>query len=270
MRRVILLLALLFWPAPTFAEDPPIPQPRPPAATDSGAGFPLPRERPPAAAVTPAASQPAATASPATPGTGPPAAAPAAEPPAPPRDYQTACPAVLEGQVEATPLPPISDRQCGLRSPLSVTAVMANGRLIPFSSPATIDCGLATALPQWAADVDSYAQSHDRTTVERIGISTSYMCRNVDNQESGNLSFHAFGDALDVIGLTLGDGRNLTIAGTWNATPKDGRDIIRYAHDAACSRFTTVLGPDADAFHQDNLHLDLGCHGKSCTYRICQ
>jgi hypothetical protein len=32
----------------------------------------------------------------------------------------------------------------------------------------------------------------------------------------------------------------------------------------------TVLSPDADSFHQDNLHLDLGCHGKLCTARLCQ
>jgi hypothetical protein len=231
---------------------------------------PLPKERPeaPAEEAAPPAGAPAELAKPNE--TAEPHPNAPKTPPAPPRDYQTACSAVLSGEVEATPLHSISEGQCRLQSPLSVMGVRANGRLIPFSSAATLDCGMASALPRWVADVDAYAQSHDGTTIESVTVSTSYMCRNVDNQEAGNLSFHAFGDALDVIGLKLQDGRNITIAGTWNARPEDGRDIIRYAHDAACSRFTTVLGPDADAFHQDNLHLDLGCHGKTCTYRICQ
>lgn len=32
----------------------------------------------------------------------------------------------------------------------------------------------------------------------------------------------------------------------------------------------TVIGPEGDAAHQGNLHLDLGCHGKACKARICQ
>ena len=50
----------------------------------------------------------------------------------------------------------------------------------------------------------------------------------------------------------------------------DDQNIIHFTHDAACTYFMTVLGPDADKFHQNHFHVDLGCHGKTCTYRICE
>ena len=44
----------------------------------------------------------------------------------------------------------------------------------------------------------------------------------------------------------------------------------RAQRTAACGWFTTVLGPGADAFHADNMHLDLERHDASGKYRICQ
>ena len=36
----------------------------------------------------------------------------------------------------------------------------------------------------------------------------------------------------------------------------------------ACARFTTVLGPGSDGYHEDHIHLDLA--ERSHGYRICQ
>ncbi|HTM79145.1 MAG TPA: extensin family protein [Devosia sp.] len=201
-----------------------------------------------------------------------PEAAPKAESAAPASEpiFQTACPALLAGQVEAKALPPLSDGQCQAQSPLSVTGVMANGRRIPFSGEAITDCGMATALPGWIAAVDLYVQAHDDTKIESVLIGTSYMCRNVNNAEAGNLSFHGFADALDVVGFTLADGRSVTVEQGWTGSAAQGSVIVKFAHDAACGQFTTTLGPDANALHHDHIHIDLGCHGKSCSARLCE
>ena len=75
---------------------------------------------------------------------------------------------------------------------------------------------------------------------------------------------------MDVTGFKLEDGRTVTVAGDWtDALSSEGR-LLRYAHDAACSQFTTVLGPEANALHHDHFHVDLGCHGKTCTSRLCE
>lgn len=187
-----------------------------------------------------------------------------------PRIYQSACPAVLLGQVEAKPLPPIAENQCGDRSPLSVTGLSANGRMIPLSGEATLNCGMATALPEWAAAVDNYLMARENTRIESIIVGTSYMCRPRNNVEGADVSEHGFANGLDVAGFQLEDGRTVTLPEGWNdPLSMEGR-LLRFAHDAGCSRFTTTLGPEANALHSDHLHLDLGCHGNNCAARLCE
>jgi hypothetical protein len=38
----------------------------------------------------------------------------------------------------------------------------------------------------------------------------------------------------------------------------------------ACGYFLTVLGPGSDAAHAEHLHVDLGLHGRTANYRICE
>jgi hypothetical protein len=45
---------------------------------------------------------------------------------------------------------------------------------------------------------------------------------------------------------------------------------IRATRAAACGWFTTVLGPGADPFHANHMHLDTESHGSNGSYRICQ
>jgi len=47
--------------------------------------------------------------------------------------------------------------------------------------------------------------------------------------------------------------------------PKDLRETLR---DSACRRFTTVLGPGSDAYHEQHIHLDV--LERRAGYRICQ
>ena len=129
---------------------------------------------------------------------------------------------------------------------------------------------MATAFPDWVEDVDSYLMAKDNTQIESVIVGTAYACRNVNNAREGNLSFHAFGDALDIVGFTLEDGRSINVETAWPGSEEQGSRIIRFAHDAACTHFTTVLGPEANALHHDHLHLDLGCHGARCVARLCE
>lgn len=259
-------------PAPVNA-DVPLPQQRPAAADapavveeESAAPVPLPRPVPETRA--PDAEQSAE----------PEAVEPAVAPePAPEtaealddRVYQTACPAVLLGLVEAEANPPLVEDQCGERSPLTVTAVLANGHMVPLSSPLTTNCAMASALPAWVSAVDGYATSALKSPLGEVVTGTSYMCRKRNNASEGFVSEHGFANAVDVTGFTLEDGRSIGVEGDWMPAGEPEGRLLRFAHDAGCTGFTTVLGPEANALHHDHLHLDLGCHGKSCTARICE
>lgn len=242
---------------------PPAPQPRPEAADEDepAEDVPVPRPRPEEADAEEAPAPVEADAD---------ADEPQAEGGEPDRVYQAACPALLEGLVEAEALPPLSEGACGERSPISVTGVMSRGRMVPLSSPLVTNCQMASALPDWVAAVDAYAQAAQDTRIETLMTGTSYMCRNRNNAEEGLTSEHGFANAADIVGFALENGKTVTVEGDWaKASAPEGR-LLRFAHDAACTGFTTVLGPEANALHKDHFHLDLGCHGQSCTARICE
>ena len=189
---------------------------------------------------------------------------------APARTYQSACPALIQGLVEGRTLPPITAGQCGSASPLEITAVLSRGRMVPLSQPVTTNCNMASALPAWLASVDGYAASMLDSELAQINTGPGYVCRNRYSAKDGFLSEHGRANALDVSGFTLADGRVIDVAADWlPARDPEGR-LLCLAHDAACASFTTVLGPEANADHEDHLHLDLGCHGASCTAQLCQ
>ena len=177
---------------------------------------------------------------------------------------------MVAGLVDAETLPPIAEGACAVHTPLNVTGITVNGRKVPLSSPATLSCATATQLPLWASAVDGYLQSHENTTLETLVTGTSYACRNINNAASGELSAHAFGDALDVTGFALADGRTIALPAGWaDPASSEGR-TLRFAHDAACAIFTTTLGPEANALHEDHLHVDMECHGSRCVARLCE
>jgi hypothetical protein len=189
---------------------------------------------------------------------------------APERIYRTACPALLSGVVVGDMLEPIADGICEARSPLLVSAIRVNGREIGLSSPVTTNCQMAGALADWAGEVDAYARAALESGVATIATGTSMMCRNRYSAADGFVSEHGFANAVDVTGFTLEDGRTIAVEADWLPATALASKLLRQAHGAACGRFTTVLGPEANAEHADHLHLDLGCHGQSCTAQICE
>jgi hypothetical protein len=129
---------------------------------------------------------------------------------------------------------------------------------------------MASLLPAWAEAIEGYLMARENTRLKAIVVGTSYACRNRNNATGGDLSEHGFAAALDVVGFELEDGRSVTLAAGWaDAASPEGR-VLRHAHDSACSLFTTTLGPEANELHRDHLHIDLGCHGRTCTARLCE
>lgn len=252
---------------PREAEPAPVPRQRPAEADEAPQDAPLPRPRPQTDDGGPDTGSDEAIMP--TEADAPQEGEPTTEPEAP-RIYQAACPAVLRGLIEAEPLPPIAEGECMERSPLRVTAVLANGRMVPLSAPATLNCQMASALPGWVETVDGYLRSREDTVLAEISVGTSYVCRPRNNVEEADISEHGFANALDVIGFTLADGRTVSLPAQWSPASAPAGRLLRFAHSAACAHFSTVLGPDANPLHEDHFHLDLGCHGAACTARMCE
>ncbi|MDH7791753.1 extensin family protein [Ochrobactrum sp. AN78] len=187
------------------------------------------------------------------------------------RIYQVSCPALMAGDVEGKLLPPIEDgSQCRALSPLSLTAIGKN-EPVKFANAVTTNCAMAVTLAEWSTNVKDAAKKvyGDSVKITEIGTGSDYQCRNVNGASTGRVSEHAFANALDIMSFKFSDGSKTELESGWNGSEKD-KAFWRAVHGASCKLFMTVIGPDGDAAHLTNMHLDQGCHGKSCLARICQ
>ena len=153
---------------------------------------------------------------------------------------------------------------CGLQHPFKVAALA--GGSVTLNSDATLGCPMLPALDAWIAGVVQPA-AQARLGASIVGISPmgSYGCRSIDNQRGARLSEHAFGNALDIGGFRLSDGREISVVRDWKQGDEQVRAFLREVHAGACQYFTTVLGPGADVFHYNHIHLDLAMHGNTST-----
>ena len=91
----------------------------------------------------------------------------------------------------------------------------------------------------------------------------SYECRGQNRVVGAKLSEHGRANALDVRSFRLAGGTDLVL--TDPSAPKELRLELRRT---ACARFTTVLGPGSDGYHESHVHLDR--RERHNGYRICQ
>jgi hypothetical protein len=160
---------------------------------------------------------------------------------------------------------------CGMTRPLKVSA-LDNGA-IAVDRVLTIDCPMIPALEAWLNTiVEPDAQTRFGQRVAMVDVFGAYSCRSIDNMAGARLSEHAFGNAVDVAGFTLADGRKIDFVHDWKNAGTQEAAFLHEAHAGACQYFTTVLGPGADVFHYNHIHLDLANHGRTDTgpRRICK
>lgn len=156
---------------------------------------------------------------------------------------------------------------CGISYPFKVAAFGAGS--VGLSTRATLACPIIPTIDGWLKEVvQPAASAYFGTTVAEVK-SGSYSCRPRNSRTGAKLSEHAFGNALDVMGFRLADGREVTIVRGWKGQP-DEQHFLREVFIGACQHFTTVLGPGSDAFHYDHFHLDLARHDPRGVRRVCK
>jgi hypothetical protein len=129
----------------------------------------------------------------------------------------------------------------------------------PVANLGAMTCPLAEAFAAWVRDaVQPAARAWLGSRIVKIESFGTYSCRPVNGQAGARLSEHGKANAVDVGAFLLADGRRITVAAGWNGTDEDVRRFLRAVHDSGCRRFSVGLGPDANAFHRDHLHFDLG------------
>lgn len=146
-----------------------------------------------------------------------------------------------------------NDRGCGISTAVS----LYEGAATPLNRPVKVSCGLAAALVEWEQDIlrplATRVVGRSLVKLHHVG---GYVCRGRTSDRS-RLSEHAHGRAIDIIAFEFADGRIARVAEHWNDRGPLGQ-FLRQASLGACGVFQVVLSPNADADHQDHLHLDVG------------
>ena len=157
---------------------------------------------------------------------------------------------------------------CGALKPFHMTAA-ADGR-VALKPTATLRCPMIPAIDRWVREaIEPAARQHLGRHVVELRVAASYACRAINHVSGGRLSEHGHANAFDVSAFVLADGRAVTVKAGWYGDPRE-RAFLRAVHQGACARFTTVLGPNADANHRDHFHVDLAWHGRDGRTRICK
>lgn len=154
--------------------------------------------------------------------------------------------------IVATPIGRVPGRlpACGIAEAVRVSAVSG----VRLSTPARMDCGTARALDDWVRDAVVPTVGRRGGGAVALRVVAGYACRPRNNRAGARISEHGKGRAIDIAGIRLADGTELTVLTDWNRGG-DGR-ILRQLWRAACGPFGTVLGPDANRAHRDHFHFD--------------
>jgi hypothetical protein len=132
--------------------------------------------------------------------------------------------------------------------------VLSNAPLAPSPPPST--CAVAASFELWLRQgIQPAAEELFGARVARIEHLGAFSCRRLYGRDSGPWSEHATGNALDVAGFVLEDGRRISVAHDWTREG-DKAAFLRRVRDSACEVFATVLSPDYNAAHADHLHVD--------------
>jgi hypothetical protein len=226
----------------------PLPKPRPAEAPESVPDKPAVAEKPaPAPSDKPA--EPAAV----------PAASATQVPP-------SACRLALTEAIAIAPSVPAihGPGGCGGEDLVRLEAVvLPDRRQVAVKPAAILRCAMASEISDWIrTDIAPLAVGAG-SVISGLDNFDSFECRGRNRVVGAQLSEHGRANALDVRALKLADGQSISL--TDRTVPRELRENVLHS---VCARFTTVLGPGSDGYHEDHIHLDL--MERHNNYKICQ
>lgn len=185
--------------------------------------------------------------------------------PAPP-PQPSACRLALTDDIAIAPsIPDIRGAGgCGGEDLVRLEAiVLADKRQVSVRPAAILRCKMAAAIADWIrSDIAPLAQNLG-SAIADLDNFDSFECRGRNRVVGALLSEHGRANALDIRAFKLNNGRSISL--TDRTVPRELRETVLHS---VCARFSTVLGPGADWYHEDHIHLDL--MERRNNYRICQ
>ena len=191
----------------------------------------------------------------------PPAEA-SAEEPAPP----SACRLRLTAELAVAPSLPalVGPGECSVEDVVRLEAVwLADKTRVAVTPPAILRCNFAEAIVHWVREDLAPVVRAFGGPLKSIDNYAAYDCRGRNRIIGAKLSEHGKANALDVRSVKLASGSVIEL--TDPTVDKDFRERVR---KSTCARFTTVLGPGSDGYHENHIHVDLA--ERAGGHRMCQ
>lgn len=139
---------------------------------------------------------------------------------------------------------------CGVGKAVKVRSVSG----VALSQHAIMECSTAKALKTWVEKGMRPAVGQKGGGVAKLRVVAHYACRTRNNRKGAKISEHGKGRAIDIAGIQLRDGSEISVLKHWGRG-SNGKALSRM-HRAACGPFGTVLGPNSDRYHRDHFHFD--------------
>jgi hypothetical protein len=155
---------------------------------------------------------------------------------------------------------------CGIDKPIKVSEALPGIKLKP---DAVIRCPVALALARWMKESVIPAAgvaAPDQGRITAINQASSYICRLRNSAETGKVSEHARGNAIDIASFSFEKGKEIGVQPRREDPTLVGA-FQRTVSAAGCLYFTTVLDPESDAAHETHFHLDV--IDRKGGYRYC-
>ncbi|HEY7766435.1 MAG TPA: extensin family protein [Aestuariivirgaceae bacterium] len=159
---------------------------------------------------------------------------------------------------------------CRVAAPVRLRSISTSLGAVELPAGPILDCIFARQFLKWITEIAApVVAGLSESKLEAFSTGPGFQCRVRTGDSSGKISEHALGNAIDIDGLILADGKRIEIPDVSNESHPNHR-VLTALRRSACGYFTTVLGPGSNAAHESHFHFDLGRHGKSGDYRICE
>jgi hypothetical protein len=164
----------------------------------------------------------------------------------------------------APSLPAVVGRgECGVADGVRLEAVWLRDKTrVALTPPAIVRCTFAEAIVQWVREDVAPAVRALGGPLKSLDNYAAYDCRGRNRVAGAKLSEHGKANALDIRSVKLANGTLLGLT-----DPQVAKDFRLGLRKSTCARFTTVLGPGSDGYHEDHVHVDLA--ERAGGHRLC-
>lgn len=174
------------------------------------------------------------------------------------------------GTVFTIPTVNVDNEKCYVQNPVNLHSVKAQKNLINLPEGPLLNCKFALQFSKWLSESGApILAAQLGTPLEKISTGPGFECRGRNGDGSAKISEHGFGNAIDITTLRMHGGKVINVLDAIDPNA-ESYAILHGLRASACGYFTTVLGPGSNVAHEKHFHFDLGVHGKSGNYRICE